>query len=404
MIRKGLRTSTLAILIAIAGTSVAARGQESNQLSVTSALKIASSHRKLITSAVQAYQSALASRSALSAYPATTFSLGDATQPDLQQGEDLLVTQPVDLFGKFRSNRRIGSAEVSSAAAKLHLAKLTVQTEVINAYAQACSAQLLVALGQKELAIARQLYDGTMKRVDAGELPPSQGLRAQLGLDTAKTTLALRKSQAESALANLSGALGVQVPAKTFLAMPHLPAPSVRLEKRPDLESALSSIQAAQALHLAAKLSSLPDFEIQMRRSYWSLPEQYGIQFQMTWNLWDHGAAHNKTKSAYLSIQSAQSNYQDLLTKAQTEVQAAMDQYSGANAAVEQYDKLKSTASTLLAQTQRAFELGGATLLDVLDAEQAYQLVQESEVSAQLTAAQAAASYYQAGGDLISNS
>lgn len=404
MIQKRLLFLALASLCAVAGQ--AAFGQNappSAPLTLESALQIATSHRASLVSAQKAYQAALALRSALAAYPATTITLGDSTRPDLQQGEDLLVTQPVDLFGKFRSGRKVGDAGVSKAFADLTGAKISTQTEVIKAFAQAAAAQLLVQLGEKQLQIAQSLFDGATKRVGARDLPPIQAVRAQLGLDSAKAALDLRKSQATAAFQQLSGAIGAQVSSLQPLAMPSLPPPQPHFSNRSDLLLAHSAVLAAQAAHMVDRLSSLPDFEIQARRAFWSLPQQYGLQFQMTWKFWDHGASRNQVKSDSFSILAAEASYEDAFAKAQAEVLSAQSLYQGATAAVGQYQKLETTASALLTQTQKAFELGGATLLDVLDAEQAFTQVEENDISASLSAAQAAADYYQATGDLITN-
>lgn len=376
----------------------------STVLTLSEALKLAQNNRASLVSAQNALQASLALKRALSAYPATTFTLGDATHPDLQQGEDLLLTQPIDLFGKYRSGGKVGAAGVSKAMADLKAAQFSTQTEVIKALAQAASAEKLVSLGRKELEIAQTLYDGTVKRVEARDLPPIQQVRAQLGLDTAKAALELRLSQRTAAIQQLSGALGVQVSADQSLEMPTLLPPAVKLDERADLKGGLAAIQAARAVHMTDSLASLPDFEVQARRSFWSLPEQYGLQFQMTWKFWDHGAARNQIKADSFSILAAEATYQDSYRRANADLASAKALYEGASVAAHQYDLLQTSAAQLLAKTQKAFELGGASLLDVLDAEQAYQQVEENQISASLNTALAAADYYQAAGDLILNS
>ena len=138
---------------------------------------------------------------------------------------------------------------------------------------------------------------------------------------------------------------------------------------RPDLLVLQAEAQSAQADASQAKFSLYPDLELQARRSPWSdTGEHYGVRLQFVVPLWDHGAVRNKERAAKAHQASAQAQYSDLMKRAQAEINSANVQIAASKKSVAAYDHLVSASKELLAKTQRGFDLGASTLIDVLDA------------------------------------
>ena len=337
-------------------------------------VRIAFENRDSVRAARLQVLSAEHTKSSLSAYPLTRLETGDGTRPDIAGGgEDLSLFQPIDIFGKTRVARASGQAGVVSAKATFRQACLDVQTEVLQAYANWINAVRNNQNAEDQLAIAKQMYDATKTRVEVRALPELQLVRADIELEKAKQVSVDRSAAKDSAQIKLQQAIGGEAtlqPKNESFGLGQLFAVESKPNMtRPDLLVLQAVAQSAQADASQAKFSLYPDLELQARRSPWSdTGEHYGVRLQFVVPLWDHGAVRNKERAAKAHQASAQAQYSDLMKRAQAEINSANVQIAASKKSVAAYDHLVSASKELLAKTQRGFDLGASTLIDVLDA------------------------------------
>lgn len=390
-----MRTTVLLALVLIAGSAAA-------QLTPEAAISQAFSHRDSVRAARLKVRQAEANRAALGAILPTRLEAGRGTFPDVGGGEDFLIAQPVDIFGRAANGRDTGSAALASAHAALRQTELDLQEEVLNAYADLQSAQALVQTGQALADVAQKVYDATKRRVDQGDIPPAQLLRSDLDLERSKQTIEVRKRALVAARIRFAGSLGISPDEVTEVegGVPAVPA-SPDIERRPDLQQIRSDVASARADARAGQLSGLPDIEVQFRRDLWSQPEQYGVRVQLVVPLWDWGAARNRTRAARDAEKSALATLADRRKIARSEVDAAQADYDAAQTSVASFERLSVEAKTLIDKEQRGFELGASTLLNVLDATRALREIQESLVDARQRLMQSSAKLLTATGTTL---
>ncbi|GEM_PF-2869441 len=326
---------------------------------------------------------------AAGAYPATRLDLGKDlfNRADIMGSADLLVYQPLDVFGKARVLRRQGDAAVATALAAFRQGALDVQQEALTAYANLLSAQRLLALAQAQRDLAESVRISTAKRVEARDLPELQAARAELEVERADGLVKDREAAVEAARLRLSGALGTDALAiDTQLgALESPPAPpGDPTATRPELLTLRAEEAQAVADERVAKQALLPDLEIQAGRNSFNDAPQYGARLQLTATLWDNGATRNRVRGAEARRKAAAAALADRVKAAQKDVAAAQVEFAAAERSVANYTKLANGARTLLERTQRGFELGANTLIDVLDARRALSDAQELAVNAQL--------------------
>jgi|GEM_PF-795485 len=367
----------------------------------TEAVKIAELNRPSVQSAFLSVRSAYSTRSADGAYFPFRVEAGKGTLPDFQAGEDLLLAQPIDFFNVVGANRRVGDAAVNASIAALRQTELDVQFQVLVAYAAAAAAERQLQLAQSQLQIAQLVYDGTKKRTDIGDLPPQQLLIADLDLERAKAAVQTRTNEQIAALHRLEGAMGTNLTPGTTFDFAPLPLPSGIVNDRPDIASAIAKVQNAQAQRFVESLTNAPTTELQFRRSYFSQPESYNFRVQVVWPIWDHGVRQNRTKAASLLLSGSKDSLTDLRFQAQKEIESVKADEASATQSLNSFRKLEQLALTVVTKEQQGFELGGATLLDVLSAERSLRDIEQSEVDAQLAQANARAAFYSAYGQLI---
>ena len=353
---------------------------------VNQVVREAFSHRQIVVSARFRVLASEKERDSMSAWPATKLEAGNGTRPDVSGGEDLTLTQPIDLFGKSRAARAQGQAEVRRAKASYRQTLLDVQGETIRALLELKSAESLVKSTEEQLAIAKKLNESTVIRVQARTLPEIQITRAGLEVKRVLQSLADRQAALQSAKKRLFSACGADIepPSSADLSSSLLIETDLKIT-RPDLLTIQADIDLANAEARQSKLSLFPDFEIQARRSPWSGDEQqYGARFQFSFPLWDNFSSRFKESAATARKRSAMAQMSDSLFGAQKEVEAAEIDLANAESAVKSYQSLKVDVLDLLSKTQRGFELGASTLVDVLDAKRALTEAQEAVIEAEL--------------------
>lgn len=374
-------------------------------LTVEQAVRLALTNRLSVRSAESRLKSAQATQSALSAPGATRLETGKGTEPGYGFSEDLLLAQPIDVFGKTAANRSLGQAGVLGARSALAQARLDAQSDAISAFNDAQVAESLVTTGQDIADIAEKSYSAAQKKVDAGELAPAELLRIDLERQRARQTLNLRLRTVEASRIRLATALGIsldqidsisaQIPDVKVLSLENA------LKRRPDLLQTQSEIDSASADARIAKVSRLPDLELQFRRTYWDDPEAYNARVQLTLQLFDFGAARNRLSAANHAKDAANETLRDRIALAKSEVQASRLELDAARQSVDSFTALISDARTIQEKLQRGYLAGANTLLDVLDATRSLRDVEESAIDARSKLLQATSHYLSATGTIL---
>ncbi len=321
--------------------------------------------------------------SSLGALPATRLEFGSGTRPDVNGGEDLTLFQPIDIFGKARVARAGGQAGVRVAEATLRQTKIDVQLEVLTAISSWSSATRNLATARDQLELTRQLARVTKARVDVRALPELQLTRVSLEVQRAEQVVIDRHASVESARLKLNQVVGGFSSELTSPSLQGLELASSNPEQnRPELLLLTSQRSGFLADEKSAKLSALPDFELQGRRSPWATPEQYGIRFQFVVPLWDHGVSRNRAAAAQRQADATSLQYSDAAKRIAVEIESASIALAAAKKSLTAYTNLAAGVKELMDKTQRGFELGANSLIDVLDAKRAY-----SDATEQLSAA-----------------
>ncbi len=362
--------------------------------------------RDIIRSAKLLKQSATRTSDSLGAYPLTRIETAFGSSPDVQGGEDLTLFQPIDLFNKSRFGRATGKAGISQAQANLRQAYIDVQLEVLIAYANWNNARGLQKNAEDQLTLVKRMKEITDRRAELRAIPELQKSRADLEVEKQTQVLNDRKANAEAARVSLTQVVGSDF--KTFddkstidLQPDWIATTQVELS-RPELLVIHSDIASNRADSAQARSTQLPDLELQFRRSPWSSgQEQYGARLQFVIPLWDHGASRNRANASDLKAQAAQAQYSDLLKKANAEVKVADIQLESAKKSVVAYTKLVEFAREFVAKSERGFELGASTLIDVLDAKRALSDATDSLANALLARDLAVTAGLKARGQLL---
>ncbi|MBI1334173.1 MAG: hypothetical protein GC165_14985 [Armatimonadetes bacterium] len=372
--------------------------------SATELVQSALKNRDKIRAARLQIAAAKNTSNSLGAFPMTRLEAGSGTRPDVAGGEELTLFQPFDLFGKAKAARQGGDADIKVAEADFRQAELSVQTEVLTAYANLGSARQNLQNSKDQLDIVKAVEAATKSRVEARALPEIQLTRAQLEVEKANQSVLDRQADFDAALVKLRQTTGISDPLETDANIEFISSPEVATgpeKRRPELLALGAQMAGLRAEEKQAKLSLAPDVELQGRRSPWADPEMYGVRLQFVVPLWDHGASRQRQQAAKRKQDAAELEYADLLKQVQAEIEASKLQYEAAQKAVTTYQKLADGARDLLTKIQSGFELGASSLIEVWDAKRAYADALDELSAARLKRDLAATDLYAAEGQIL---
>ena len=130
--------------------------------------------------------------------------IGDRTAAD----EDIILSQPLDLFGKRRARVAVAQAQLRGAQSASTLAERSLVVAVKNAGADLFAAQEAEALGTVQVEVAQLFRDAAARRAELGDVPPVQVQRADLELLRVQNELTGAEAERLARLAILNQLVG----------------------------------------------------------------------------------------------------------------------------------------------------------------------------------------------------
>ncbi|MCL4283470.1 MAG: TolC family protein [Fimbriimonadaceae bacterium] len=396
-----MRTLTI---FCLAGVAIMAHAQ---QIGLNDVLRSARANRPLLQAAnLRLSQSKLTSR-ALGAYPATRLFVGYTTDPETGgSDDDLVLSQPIDLFGRTSAIRRSGRALVAEAEASFRQISLDVQTEVLEAYLNAVVSSELAKSARAVQSVYEQLHEATRLRVEGGIAPGFHLTQVSLDLEQAKLRAEQRHAELEAALRKLESSTGLTELREFQGGFPDLVAiqadSEVLRRQRPELLLLQAQAQLAEADIEIARASGRPELELQGRRTPWQeRNDRYGLRLQLSFPLFDHGRVASETKSAGMRAEAARKALDDATKLAEGEVRASQIAVKSASDQVGKYEALVGRAKDLVNRLRPGLTEQATTLIEVLDATRVLRDLEQAYVEARTRLAQAQARLIRASGQIL---
>jgi len=393
----------IACLVLLVST---AQAQQSS-ITLEQALAQARNARPTVAAAQLRLTGAKQSRRSLGAYPATRLFVGH-TDKEAVGGldDDLVLVQPVDLFGRVGSSRAVGDAEVAKAEADLRLVLGDLQAEVISQYSEVAAARALAASASDLESLAQRLHDAVKTLVDEGKLPGVQLSRVALEVQRAGLTRQQRDSDLHAGLQRLAGTLNLQSEGLSVSDFSDLDVrivePHTLQQARADLQMLAADVRSAQAEARLASLGNKPELELHGRQSSWhDTVRQYGIRVQLSFPLFDFGKTRNETAAARSREAAAKKALEDATKIAESELLAARIELEAAKSQVRQSEQIVNDARTLVEKSRTGFIEKAITLVELLEATRALRETEERLIEARLKLANAQAGYLKASGQLL---
>lgn len=122
--------------------------------------------------------------------------------------EEIILSQPLDLFGRRRARAGVAEAQLRAAQAQSTLTERSLVVAVKNAAADLFAAQEAESLGGVQVEVAQLFRDAAARRAELGDVPPVQVQRADLELLRVQNDLTTAQAERLARRAGLNQLIG----------------------------------------------------------------------------------------------------------------------------------------------------------------------------------------------------
>lgn len=329
----------------------------------------------------------------------------------------------IDFWGKYRRAIESNDALFLASAAAYDNALVTLTADVATAYIKIRVLQEQIKVTKANIAVQRTAQKIANSRFKAGQTSLVDAQQAQTELSETQASLPPLVSNLQrqkDLLAFLLGTVpnGVDKLLNKNHGIPKAPAtvavgiPKEMLARRPDIYQAREQAIAQSAAIGATKASLYPALSLAGTFVFTSntiggnsLGELFNWNNRaitagpaVNWPLLNYGQITNAVRVQDAVFQQALLNYQNLVLKAQQEVQDTITTYSEAKKAVQYLTQANKAATKTFKLTLIRYKEGETDFTPVLNAEQQLLRIQTSLVNAQGDVPQALAGLYRALG------
>ena len=326
------------------------------------------------------------------------------------------VSYNLDLFGGVRRMLEAYAAQIDYQHYQLEGTRLTLAANVVTAAmmqaqyaAQIAASEMILAAQQKQLDIARQ-------RVKLGAVARGDELTLQTLVEQTRAGIPLLRNkldQTNHLLAVLAGQApgAAEVPqfAMADFSLPgELPVviPSELVRQRPDIQASEALLHVASAQYGIAIASGYPQINLSANLGSQALAASnlfgagtmiWGLAGQLVQPLFNAGLKAG-VKSAEAGFDAAAANYRQTVLQALRNVADVLRALDNDAQTLQAQAAADAAAQTALNLMQQQYQLGGASYLQLLTAQQQAQQTRINLIAAQTQRLTDSAALYQAMG------
>ena len=399
MISNRILARTLCVAILMSGSAGASFAQTAQTLTLEEALARAESNAPALIQAGAAVDAAQGRRqqAGLGPNPEARLEVENFSGSGLYSGLDLAETtlaigQTIELGGKREARLRAGEAEVLAAQLSARIARADLTVEVKSRFATALASESQVALARAALGRANDLAKSAQALVDAGREPPLRARTAAAEAQAELDRLIAADNAARSALAALLG--DVTAPQRVVGSLADQQKPQGVPDPLQSLDVRLAEAQAvaARAIVDRERTAGTSDLTAELGLRRFEEDGESAVVFGLSLPIPIFNSNQGNVAAANADVRAADSRRVQSIAESVQRIRAAEDAYAAAESRVRTLEEIAGpTAQQALDLARTGFEAGRFSLLDVLDAEDAFASAQATLIEAQRDRAVAAA-------------
>jgi cobalt-zinc-cadmium efflux system outer membrane protein len=359
-----------------------ADGTSVNPTPLADLLRRAESTYPALTAARQARRQAEARAVAAGALPPVTLNAGHGFGVGASgTDEDIRLSGLLELGSKRRSRIEEARREVDAARAReaQALAELTFQVRTALVGLQAAAAE--ERLAQENLELARTFLQRAELQFQAGDVPETTVLRAQVEVENVEQALVAASAATAGQRAAVNVLIGAE-PGAPLAAPEANPPPARALDVaalrqlalvRPDVRAAEATLAARTAAVASARASRQPDLTLDAVHARLDEPEGNVLRIGLAFPLFDYGLIRASVNAARAAADEQRANLELLRRQAAQELETAYVNWEAARRQAERLGGPQlARARRLRDLAELGYREGQFSYLELLDAQRAY--------------------------------
>lgn len=303
------------------------------------------------------------------------------------------VNQRIDVGGRRRARMTLADAELMAAQYRLEIARADLAFDVRNQFATAIAARDSLALARENEARARELVRVAQAMVDTGNEPPLRAFRANAALVQATAELRTAEAEELTARRSLAALLGATVP------------PAELADGDQTLAPTSADALATLDVRLAETEKLITEARLQGQRADGRLDPSVGVGVRQLRETGDRALIANVSVPLPVfdrnrgNISAARSDVAAAIARRENAVVNAQAQIANAEAELAAAEaRLAALEGSGIEQAREGVRLaelsyraGKSTLVEYIDAQQAYATTQAELIAARQARAEARA-------------
>ncbi len=324
------------------------------------------------------------------------------------------LSQRFDISGVTSARESAAKAEMEVALSRLTITRQQAAYRVGLAYFESSRAKAELAAARELADLAARFADLVRKRVEVGEAPQVQASRAGLEATRAAQDVVRATGDVRARLAALKTLTGRQeISAEDIselAAVWHWTGTdffAAAFQRRGEIMEAKAAIAVARAEARVVTAERGPILSAGVAADTWSIDRDpfqsrnLGLQTFLSFPLFDKGAFRAEAQRGQAIIRAAEARVREVESLIRIELSKALEEREARAQVAESYrSQILPEAKLVVEATQKGFETGVSTLLDVLDAQRTLRLVTSEALRAQFDALSADLELRRAAGQL----
>lgn len=313
----------------------------------------------------------------------------------------LTAAYPLDLNGRIKRAIEASRADVDATAAARDFVRVGVAAATARAYAEVCSANYLLGVNRRVVALQRDTATATQRLFRGGRGTAFDVSRAQGAVETSEATLPAFESQRQSALYLLATLLG-KPPADyprdvgDCAALPALRTPlptgdgAALIRRRPDIRQAERTIAGDTARIGVATADLFPQVSIDgslgLAGPLSGLGGGGSFGFSLgpllSWSFPNRPVARARIAQADAKVQADLAAFDGTVIEALRQAETALETYRRDGQQADALARASASAALSERQASKLFRFGRGDFLSLLDAQRSYASAQAASASA----------------------
>jgi len=306
------------------------------------------------------------------------------------------LTKSFDISGERKARSQAAQGELDVALAQERWVRQQVATQLRIAYFELVRSRRAESQIQDALTLARVIQARIMRRVELGEAPAVQGIRADIETVKLEQERIRAHSEVTAQLATLNRLLGraseIELIPSDSLLLPIEPlAIEVLLSRaktqRPELAQAQAQLQVSEGEISLVKARSRPTLSLDLATDFWSLDRRSTIQplglqvrYSLPFGIDYSQRAQLKKAQAERSAEEAELDVRQQAVAIEVE-RAALKLRAARTAALNYEAEVLPRVEMLFAITRKGFDDGLTSFVEVLEAQRSARIShQEYEI------------------------